>query len=421
MRIAGSNLIRPGRNFAYGVIAIALSFMVFAYSARFGQASILAYYALWLPLVLVDYRMVLGNYRKYLWLFAFGILACLSIFWSAAPGVTARAAIQYLSHIICALIAMRILDIRTITLGAVAGVALVLLYSIAFGGYEYDAVDGTFSFVGAFDSKNQLGLYASLGIYFSFAAVFVLGERRVWIIGCGIVGLLSAYCLLAAQSATSVIATAAVVALCVGMRVILFLSPRNRKLLFTAVAVSGGVLAVAGVYLGATDLVLGAFGKDSTLTGRTYLWQQGIAAAILHPIFGIGYQAYWVQGFSEPERLWEEFFITARGGFHFHNTFIETTVETGLVGCLLLCMVLLVSLFGHLQRLLGDLRNNESYVLFGMATLLLIRAFVEIDILNPYQVGSFLLYFIAGKLTIGQRMPRAVVPIYYDQMEFARS
>jgi exopolysaccharide production protein ExoQ len=421
MRIAGSNLIRPGRNFAYGVAATALSFMVFAYSAKFGQASILAYYALWLPLVLIDYRMVLGSYRKYLWLFAFAILACLSIFWSAAPSVTARAAIQYLTHIICALIAMRILDIRTLTLGAVAGVALVLLYSMAFGGYEYDAIDGTFSFVGAFDSKNQLGLFASLGIYFSFAAVFVLGERRIWIIGCGIAGLLSAYCLLAAQSATSVITTAAVVALCIGIRVILFLSPKNRKLLFTAAAVSGVILAVAGAYLGAADLVLGAFGKDSTLTGRTYLWQQGIAAAVLHPIFGIGYQAYWVQGFSEPERLWEEFFITARGGFHFHNTFIETTVETGLVGCVLLCMVLLVGIFGHLKRLLGDLRNNESYVLFGIATLLLIRAFVEIDILNPYQVGSFLLYFIAGKLTIGQRVPRAVVPIYYDQMEFARS
>ncbi|MNT90187.1 hypothetical protein D3C72_2310420 [compost metagenome] len=34
--------------------------------------------------------------------------------------------------------------------------------------------------------------------------------------------------------------------------------------------------------------------------------------------------------------------------------------------------------------------------------LLLVRAFVEIDIMNPYHVGSFLLYFAAGKLTIRQ-------------------
>jgi exopolysaccharide production protein ExoQ len=420
MRIARSTLIRPDANVTYGVTAVALSFCVFAYSARFGQASILAYYALWLPLVLVDYRLVLGSYRKYMWLFAFGIFTCLSIFWSAAPPVTARAAIQYITHIVCALIAMRVLDIRTLTLGAVAGTGLVLLYSLAFGYYQFDPLDGTFSFVGAFDSKNQLGLYASLGIYFAFSAVFTLGERRIWMMGSGVVGLLSAYCLMASQSATSVITTAAVVALCIGMRVILMLSPRQRKILFAAAAISLVMIAVAGVYLGAVDLVLGAFGKDSTLTGRTYLWQQGIQAAALRPFFGVGYQAYWVQGFSEPERLWEEFFIGSRSGFHFHNTYIETTVETGLIGVVLLAMVLLVCVFGHLNRLLTDLRNNESYVLFGMATLLLVRSFVEIDILNPYNVGSFLLYFIGGKLTVMRPMIRMQPADFRNQMEFAR-
>ena len=36
----------------------------------------------------------------------------------------------------------------------------------------------------------------------------------------------------------------------------------------------------------------------------------------------------------------------------------------------------------------------------GLACLLLVRSFVEIDILNPYQVGSFLFYFTAGKLAL---------------------
>ncbi len=80
-------------------------------------------------------------------------------------------------------------------------------------------------------------------------------------------------------------------------------------------------------------------GKDSTLTGRTYLWQQGIEAAKASPLVGVGYQAYWVQGFSEAERLWEEFYIGSRAGFHFHNTFIEAVVETGLIGLILLTMV----------------------------------------------------------------------------------
>ena len=105
MRIAKSIFVRPGSNDNYGMVAIALSFFVFAYSSRFGQASILLYYALWFPLVLMDYRNVLGSYQKQLWIFAFGVLTCLSIFWSAVPSVSARAAIQYMTHIVCALIA----------------------------------------------------------------------------------------------------------------------------------------------------------------------------------------------------------------------------------------------------------------------------------------------------------------------------
>ncbi|MQW89465.1 O-antigen ligase family protein [Sinorhizobium saheli] len=410
MRIAKASLVSPGANEVYGTAAVALSLFVFAYSTRFGQVSILAYYGLWLPLVLVDYKRVLGSYARYLWILAFTVFACLSMFWSAAPGVTLRTGIQYFSHVVCALIAMRTIDIRTLTRGMIAGVTIVLVYSLLFGVYHYDPLDGTFSFVGAFASKNQLGFYASLGIYFAFAALFILGERGLWTGVTGVAGALSAYSLLASQSATSVITGGAVIGLCVGMRAIIALRPSSRKGLFLGVAAFGAVASVAMVYGGGVDLILGAFGKDSTLTGRTYLWQQGMEAAAASPIIGIGYQAYWVQGFSEAERLWEEFYITARGGFHFHNTFIEAAVETGLIGLVLLTMVLVTAVLGQLKRVLSEDRDPESMVLFGVATLLLIRAFVEIDIMNPYHVGSFLLYFIAGKLTIARRAPATTWP-----------
>ncbi|CAN7637396.1 O-antigen ligase [Ensifer adhaerens] len=402
MRISKASLVSPGANHAYGTFALAISFFVFAYSSRFGQASILVYYALWLPLVLVDYRSVLGNYGRYIWILAFAVFACLSVFWSAAPGMTARTGVQYLSHVVCALIAMRTIDIRTLVRGALAGVGIVLTYSLLFGVYHLDPLDGTFSFVGAFSSKNQLGFYASLGIYFAFIAPVALRERGLWLAAAGAVGLISAYSLLASQSATSVLTAVAIVGCWLGMRAVGMLSPGHRKGLFLGAVVVGGITAIAATYGGGVDLVLGLFGKDSTLTGRTYLWQQGIQAALSSPVVGVGYQAYWVQGFSEPERLWEEFFIATRSGFHFHNTFIEAMVETGAIGLVLLCTVLLVTVFGHIKRLLAYDHHIESSVLFGVAMLLFVRAFVEIDIMNPYHVGSFLLYFAAGKLTIRQ-------------------
>lgn len=421
MRIAKSALIIPGVNAAYAIPAVALSMFCFAYSIRFGQAAILLYYALWLPLIAVDYKKVLGSHSKFVWLYAFAVFAFLSVFWSQVPSVSMRASIQYLTQVLCALIAVRTIDVRTLTLGGVAGAAVVLLYSILFGYYEYDPLDGTYSFVGAFASKNQLGFYASLGIIFAFASVFIYGERRIWAMVSAAAGLMAAYCLLASQSATSVLTTAVIVALLVGIRIVLMLSPQQRKLLVIGGGVAAIILAVASVYLGVVDLVLGLFGKDSTLTGRTYLWQQGIEAWTQHPAFGIGYQAYWVQGFSEPERLWEEFFIGSRSGFHFHNTYIETAVELGLTGVLILAATILAMLWGHLRRLIEDVRNDESYLLLGLAVLLTVRSFVEIDVLTPYNVGTFLLYFCAGKL-VGARRRSAMAELRrYETMPAAHS
>ena len=34
----------------------------------------------------------------------------------------------------------------------------------------------------------------------------------------------------------------------------------------------------------------------------------------------------------------------------------------------------------------------------------LIRSFVEVDVINPYVVGSFLVYYAAGQLVLPQRV-----------------
>lgn len=413
MKIAKSALIDPAKNELYGIAAVAVSFFVFAYSSRFGQISILAYYGVWFLLVTVDYRRVLGNYLKYLWIFAFALFCFISAFWSPAFGVSLRTAIQYLTHVVCALIAMRVLSTRTLIRGAIAGVAIVLVYSLLFGTYLPDAMDGTFSFVGAFSSKNQLGFFASLGVFFCYAAVMLFRERGIWFIGAGGVSLISAYSLLASQSATSVITTVAIVAACVGLQGFMVFSPKHRRAFFGAALILGSGAVVGAMQFGAMDAILGIFGKDSTLTGRTYLWQQGMETAGEYPILGIGYQGFWVQGFPKAESLWDDFGITGRSGFHFHNTYIETMVETGIIGTLLLVFTLLTIIIGHLRRLLIIAKTPESLMFLGLSCLLLVRSFVEIDIMNPYQVGSFLFYFAAGRLALApQRKPARV---FFDQ------
>lgn len=393
MRIRKSSLITPGRNTAYGAVAVAVSFFVFAYSFRFGQVSVLMYYAVWLPLILVDYRFTLARLARSPQLLAFALLACLSYFWSDAPDVTGRTALQYLSHVACAVIAARVIDARTLCIGAMAGISVILGYSMLSGGYVYDALDGAYSFVGAFGSKNQLGFYASLGVFFGcYFALFMTRGRIAQLLALGVV-LLSATSLVLSQSATSMLATPTAMALVIAVAGLQAFSPAHRKIFFVAGTLFTGTVVLAALNIGAVDMVLGAFGKDSTLTGRTYLWQQGLDASANTSLLGVGYAAYWVQGFSEAERLWNEFYIASRTGFHFHNTYIEALVELGYVGVFGIILPLLAILRLCIARLLNEGDWTEALLQTGLFALLVIRSFFEVDILQPYVIGSFLLYY----------------------------
>ena len=405
MRISKALLVEPERNTLFGIAAISVSYFVFAYSSLFGKLPILVYYGLWFPLLLVDYRKALGSFSRYGWIIAFSVLACVSVFWSRAPGVSERAAVQYVTHVLCILIVARTVSPRTFTLGSLAGAFFVIMYSLADGRHFYDPLDGTYSLVGAFASKNQLGLFASLGVFFSFCTLWIYRERWPVRAAAGLIGILSAYTLHASDSATSVIGVVAAIGVVMGISLLFRFAPGNRTALLLGALVFGAGLAFVAIQSGAVALVLGAFNKNTSLTGRTYLWAQGLTESNQAPLLGVGYQAYWVQGFPGPERLWEKFYIASRTGFHFHDTYIEALVELGYVGAILLSLVLLRALLGHMRRLLAGVDMRGSHLLSGVCVLLLVRSFVEVDILTPYQVGSFLLYYAAGQIAA----PRAAL------------
>ena len=82
MKIPKSILIDPDRNETYGIFAVVVSIIAFAYSPNFGQILILAYYAVWLPLLFVDYRRFTWKLSS-AWLpILFAAYVCLSVFWS---------------------------------------------------------------------------------------------------------------------------------------------------------------------------------------------------------------------------------------------------------------------------------------------------------------------------------------------------
>lgn len=89
----------------------------------------------------------------------------------------------------------------------------------------------------------------------------------------------------------------------------------------------GGTLY--SLFLANLETILGSFGKDTTLTGRTDLWPLVIQMIERHPILGYGYQGFW-QGWNSPAgEIWANYGWNAP---HAHNGFLDLTLELGLVG-----------------------------------------------------------------------------------------
>lgn len=394
MRIPLDIALTPGRNDPLMVGLVGASVFVFAYSTLFGPVAILFYYALWFPLAaLTPGRLAAAALDAWPVLALTG-LALLSVLWSAAPGTSLRSAVQLGTHVVCAITAARLVTARGLALGLAAGTLAVLAWSILFGRSSYDPIDGTYTFVGLFGSKNQLGFFASLAVLAcAFAATLVGGW--LWRGALAAAGLFALGVLLASDSATSILTLAVALGVYALALVLRRLNASTRLVLVLLGGLSVGAIAVIAVQGGVIEMVLGAFGKDATLTGRTYLWNEGLGVFGERPWSGTGYNAFWVHGFAHAERLWAEFYITARSGFHFHNTWIEALSALGVPGAVLVGLIFVGTLW---RALVGTVAAREPLpfiFLLVLVVLLLARSMSEVDALTPFTIGSFLLFVAA--------------------------
>lgn len=408
----------PARNAALAVPAVAVSVYVFAYSTLYGPAAILMFYAVWTPFIVSTDRRVWTALHRPALILLLPALALVSTLWSDRPATTLRAAIQYGTTIVPGLVAARTVSAKSLGLGLAAGGTAVLLYSHANGSYAYDVVDGTYAFAGAFSSKNQLGLFASLTLVAALAGVAMARRPALAALPALPVILLAAVTLWMTESATSVL-TVAVALLGMGAAAALhLLAPLPRLVTLAALVALATGGAVLALQLGAFDSLLGVFGKDTTLTGRTYLWSRGIEFAREVSPSGLGYNAFWVTGRALAEELWTEFHIATFSGFHFHNTLVEGFVALGPLGLSLLAgwtlglPLLAIRMLTTAPAPTGPAPTGPARtggagavpLLAALALLFAIRAFVEIDFFTPYTAGSFLVPFLL--LAMGDRAAR---------------
>ncbi len=177
---------------------------------------------------------------------------------------------------------------------------------------------------GLYLHKNALSMHACL-LYLTSIVLLAAGWRR-WLSALGIVLALSSLAL--SRSGTGML----MVALISGVFGICLLSARGRQVppLIAGVLLAVFCAVIAAVSLYNFDIVgsvLNSLGKDSTLTGRTVLWDEAIRLFEERPWFGLGYNSYW----NSPECATLSINV---GGWlgSFHNIYLDRLVDVGAVG-----------------------------------------------------------------------------------------
>lgn len=269
-------------------------------------------------------------------------LALLSVFWSEAPGPSAKLALEFAATALGAMLLTGAKHPHAVLRGLFCAFIPYLMVALALGHTTAVGNGGGEAFSGLTDGKNLLGDIAASGLLISLGVVATSIQRRRlgWalaaIAGAGV----AAYALVVARSAGALMGLGFGLVALSGLLAVYRGRTALRAVLFgfLSLCLTLGVifhrwLATAMLQLG-TDL----FDKDATLTGRTYLWYRAQDLIQGKPLLGRGFHAFWLQGNIDAEGLWRYAGITTRGGFTFHNTLVEVLVQLGWFGLVALAL-----------------------------------------------------------------------------------
>jgi exopolysaccharide production protein ExoQ len=316
------------------------------------------------------------------------VLYLLSALWSPIPDFSFRLALETALSFGAALVLARALSPYSLMTALMCALLMPTAASILDPKMQMN--EGVMAMVGVFGSKNQFGL--SQGLLFMVCIWIVRDKSRAILVrGLALVGCLSAmYLLVAARSVdSSAIGLGALG--CGFMAFNLNRFPKRWRLpIFWGTTVFVLVWFVF-LFVIADDLfgsILGAFGKNATLTGRTIIWERARDVWDQKPFLGTGLGGFWVWGNPYAEDLWARF-QPGRTGINFHNLWYEMGVQFGYVGFVMTIMIVYLT---NMQVIRWVIREPTLASCFFFSFLIFadIRSFLETELLGQFSLTSTL-------------------------------
>lgn len=329
-------------------------------------------------IVLVRRRIAIAEFmRKNPWLTALIVYGLLSVVWSDFPVPSFKRWIKWSGQVVMALIILTdpnpIKALRTVLKRCAyvlipASILFVKYYPQYGRSYEWST--GTIYYNGVGLSKNSLGYVCLiLGLFFVwnlFATIRfdnLRARRQELILSVGFLCMI-AWLLTISDSKTPLVAlflgTAAMLSLSLPMV--------NRRYFGVYVFVAVLIVIAAEVTFDVYANVVQMLGRDPTLTDRTVVWRE-ILPLQDRPILGFGFESFWLD--PRLEAVWAKKLFPVLN--QAHNLYLETYLQLGAIGLLLLLALLISTFFKNCKQLLTDfefarlkLANLVAFLLYNV-------------------------------------------------------
>lgn len=245
---------------------------------------------------------------------------------------------------------------------------------------------------GFFQHNIMAGFYAATGAV--LAMTLLRGVRRVLVLAAFIV-----FVLWAGSATGLLLAAAAVIMVPVAQLLVPRIPLGGLLAVLVPVGVAGGAV-LNQLWVPLLEMI----GRDPTLTGRTVLWEWGVRAILERPVTGWGFTGY----FHSPQGAIPSLYVPEFQNYeiaHFHNSYIQTAVDLGLPGLLVLILVLgYTTGAAYLYARSTDTRTGVGLLM--VMVIFLIASPTEFLFINYNHFGSFALFALLFGL-LGHRRGRA--------------
>jgi len=188
---------------------------------------------------------------------------------------------------------------------------------------------------------------------------------------------------------------AVVVALSPLLLVFMYRKGREAFLFAIGVLLSAGtivLLCAEVMHIDVINSILEGLGKDSTLTGRTILWEFGVDAFNERPWLGFGYKGWWYgEGTAAPVLR----MVVEQELWMFHNNFLEVAVAFGILGPIALVAVIVFAIAVSVRAFLVDPQYIRAWPLFFLLFTLFLST-AENPLFNNHGLSEVMLVAICS-------------------------